>query len=210
MSTRLIIQPRQADAGIRSRPILFLQPIRFNRARQRRIMRGLRTKIALGGLMFTAMVLMMLAWKTVEGAHISASRWLLGLCSGWFIMVMMRLALFACLSAPSFIRFRPDGIELSALGVVQPEQVLRWSLARGVVKGRHKPCAHLEMYLQWMGQEKQWSMCLEEGPEADRLRQMLKTACAARRATDWAVEQPGDAAAQAAAVASGLFVPLHS
>ncbi len=208
--TRLITQPRQTPVGRADTAVRFVQPLRFTRARQRRVLRSLRRKIALGGLLFTVMVMMMLAWKAAEGVPVSTGQWLLGVCSGAFIMMMMRLALFASLSAPSFIRFREGGMDLSGLGLVNPQQVLHWSLARGVVRRRQKPHARLEMSLSWLGQEKSWTMCLEEGEKADQLRQMLKAACAARRVNEWSIEETSETDGAAAAMASGLFVPLRS
>lgn len=152
------------------------EPLRFHRARYERLTCCLHGKCHLAAALLTGLVLILLGWRAIGGEAISPERWLCGALSGWFMVGMARLALFTCLAAPRGVCFAHGRLRLSGLGILQAGQVLHWSIQRGVQISSHsKPGARLQICCRWCGCERHWMMLMEEGPQIERLQQVLET-----------------------------------
>lgn len=169
-------QPCRASVS-QSQPcaaVHFMQPKHHNWAKYKQVTRALHGKINMAAALVTVIIVIMLGWRAAAGEHISPERWFCGVGSGWFIAWMGRLGLFAALAAPRHISFQNGMIRLSGLGILKPDQILRWSLHHGVMLNTHEgPCAHLEILCRWFGWERRWMMSLHDNAEAERLRQHL-------------------------------------
>lgn len=164
------------DEGKSSTRVEFVQPTRFNRARYKRVRRAMHGKIMAAKILVTVMVVVVLGWKAASGEHISPERWLCGIGSGLFLSVMVRLALLAALAPPRFILIEDEWIWLSGFGALKADQILHWSLERGVVLNPLDiPCSRLEIVCLWMWWERRWTMFLNDNAEAALLQHMLKT-----------------------------------
>lgn len=151
------------------------EPMRFHRARYAHLTRILHGKFNQASALLTCMILIVLAWRAAHGVHISPERWLCGLLSGWFIVSMSRLALFTCLAAPRVICYAHGRLRISGMGTLRAEQILHWSLQRGVRISSHaKPGAQLHICCRWYGRERHWTMLMEEGRETERLQHLLQ------------------------------------
>lgn len=151
------------------------EPMRFHRARYEHLTHTLHGKINLASALLTCVILLLLGWRASWGEHVSTERWLCGLLSGWFIVSMTRLALFTCLAAPRGICYAQGRLRISGLGILNADQILHWSLQRGVrINARAKPGARLQICCRWCGCERHWTMLMEEGPEAEKLERLLE------------------------------------
>lgn len=151
------------------------EPMRFHRARYEHLTRILHGKYNQASALLTCMVLIALGWRAAGGEHVSPERWLCGLLSGWFIIAMARLALFTCLAAPRGICYAQGRLRISGLGTLRAEQILDWSVQRGVRISTHaSPAARLQLCCRWCGCERHWTMLMEEGQETERLVRLME------------------------------------
>lgn len=163
--------PREAEACLHIQ-----EPAPFHWARYEHLRRRLRRRFHLAAALLTALILIMLGWKAEHGDHISTVRWFCGVFSGWFIVAMIRLALFTHLAAPRFICYARGHLRISGLGTLRAAQILHWSIERKVrVQGRAKPGAKVQICCRCLGWERHWTMLMEEGPETERLQHVLET-----------------------------------
>ena len=151
------------------------EPQRFHRARYEHLTRILHGRFHHISTLLTCLILIMLGWRAGVGEYISPGRWLCGLLSGWFIISMARLALFTCLAAPRAISCAPGRLHVSGLGTLRTEQILFWTIQRGVkIPANAKPGARLHICCRWCGCERHWTMLMEEGQETERLQHLLE------------------------------------
>lgn len=164
-----------ATAGADVASLWIEEPLRFHRARYEHLTRILHGKFNQASALLTCMILSVLGWRAAAGEYVSPERWLCGLLSGWFIVSMARLALFTCLAAPRGISYAQGRLRISGLGILRTDQVLHWSIQRGVRISVHaKPGARLQICCRWCGCERHWMMLMEEGPDIERLQQVLE------------------------------------
>lgn len=151
------------------------EPVRFHRQRYQHLIHPLHGKFHQTAAVVTCLVLIMLSWRAGGASAISSERWLYGLLSGWFIVAMLRLALFTCLAAPRCVSYAHGRLHLSGLGSLHAGQILHWSMKHGV---KSSPCARpavrLDICCRWLSWERHWSMLLEEDTETVRLQQLLE------------------------------------
>ncbi|OYW77502.1 MAG: hypothetical protein B7Z37_03900 [Verrucomicrobia bacterium 12-59-8] len=151
------------------------EPMRFHRARYEHLTRLLHGRFNLASALLSCLILIMLGWRAWCGEYVSPERWLYGLLSGWFIVLMARLALFTCLAAPRGICYTQGGLRISGLGTLRAEQVLHWSIQRGIrIRTHAKSGARLQICCRWCGCERHWTMLMEEGLETERLERLLE------------------------------------
>ncbi|MCF7789517.1 MAG: hypothetical protein K9N47_25565 [Prosthecobacter sp.] len=151
------------------------EPLRFHRARYEHLTRILRGKFSQVSAVLTCLILFVLGWRAASGEYVSPERWLCGLLSGWFIVSMARLALFTCLAAPRGVCYAQGRLRISGLGILRAEQILHWSIQRGVRISAHaKPGARLQICCRWCGCARHWTMLMEEGQETERLERLLE------------------------------------
>lgn len=155
----------------------FEQPRRLSWRRYEEARKTWHGRIMLAGTWVSSLALLTLIWRIAEGEAVSHSRWLLGAGSGFFVVWMLRLALFVALSAPRFISFAEGRVRLSGLGLLRPEQILHWTIQPGKKRRRQKASLRIDIGCSWHGAERQWSMDLEDGAEAVQLQHALKLAC---------------------------------
>lgn len=153
------------------------ESMRFHRERYEKLTRSLHGRCHLAAAVLSCLISIMLAWRAASGEHISPERWLWGGLSGWFFVVMARLALFTCLAAPRFIYHEQGKLCLSGLGTLRPEQILQWSIEREAMSHAcEKPGVRVRLCCHWLGWERHWTMVMEEGPETERLQRLLEAA----------------------------------
>jgi len=163
-------QPDTSDASL-----WIEEPARFHRQRYRHLIHPLHGKFHLTAAVVTSLVLIMLSWRAGGASAISSERWLYGLLSGWFIVAMLRLALFTCLAAPRCISYAQGRLHLSGLGTLHARQILHWSLKHGVKSSPcASPCVRLDICCHWLAWERHWSMLMEEDSETARLQRLLE------------------------------------
>ncbi len=151
------------------------EPLRFHLARYEHLTRPLHGKFNLAAALLTAVILLVLGWRAQYGAFISPERWLCGALSGWFIVAMIRLALFTCLAAPRFICCTQGKLHVSGLGTLRADHILYWSIEHKVmIHACSKPCAKFQLSCRWHGCERHWTMLMEEGPQTERLQSLLE------------------------------------
>ncbi len=151
------------------------EPLRFHWARYAHLTHCLHGKCHLVAALLSGLILSMLAWKAENGEHISPERWLCGLVAGWFIICMIRLALFTCLAAPRFICYSHGQLRISGLGTLRTDQILHWSIEHKVsVSACARPGAQFQICCRWLGYERHWAMLMEDGPETEELERLLE------------------------------------
>ena len=150
------------------------EPLRFHLARYGHLTRGLHGRLNLAAALLTTLILIMLGWRAQDGESISPARWLCGLLSGWFIIAMLRLALFTCLAAPRFICWTHGKLQISGLGTLRPGQIHHWSIEHKVMLHEcAKPCAKFIICCRKLGCERHWTMLMEEGRQTEQLQRLL-------------------------------------
>lgn len=155
----------------------FVQPRRFNWARYEEVVRALHDKIMALGTLVSSVTLITLSWRVAGGQAVSPGRWLLGAGAGWFVMGMLRLALFVVLSGPRYLRFSHGRISLSGLGQLHPRQIVAWSLRPVSRRRRQKASVQVELRCLWHGWQRRWVMRLEDDWHASELHHLLRAAC---------------------------------
>lgn len=168
---------RKRETTVVAAAVRFEQPRRFNWRRYEDARKAWSERIMLAGTLVSGLALVTLLWRMAEGEPVSHARWLLGTGSGFFVVWMLRLALFVVLSAPHFISFAGGRVRLSGLGLLRPEQILHWTVQPGKRRRRQKASLRIDIGCLWHGTETQWSIDMEEGAEAVQLQHWLKTAC---------------------------------
>jgi hypothetical protein len=169
---RAVAVAAKSDADI---SLQIAEPLRFHWARYAHLTHCLQGKCHLAAALLSGLILSMLAWKAENGAHISPERWLFGLVSGWFIICMIRLALFTCLAAPRFICYAHGQLRISGLGTLRADQILHWSIEHKVsVRACARPGAQLQICYRWLGYERHWTMLMEDGPETAELERQFE------------------------------------
>ena len=167
---RAAFPPETADTSL-----WIEEPARFHRQRYQHLIHPLHGKFHQTAAVVTCLVLIMLSWRAGGASAISSERWLYGLLSGWFIVAMLRLALFTCLAAPRCISCAQGRLHLSGLGTLQAGQILHWSLKQGVkVSPCSRPGVRLDIGCRWLGWERHWSMLMEDDTETARLEHFLE------------------------------------
>ena len=151
------------------------EPMRFHRARYEHLTHHLHGRFNLAAALLSCLILLMLGWRVTGGELVSPERWLCGLLSGWFIVSMARLALFTCLAAPRGLCYAQGRLRISGLGTLRGEQILHWSIQRGVrISQYEKPGVRLQLCCRWYGRKRHWTMLMEEGQETERLQRLLE------------------------------------
>lgn len=151
------------------------EPLRFHWARYAHLTHCLHGKCHLMAGLLSGLILIMLGYKAQCGAHISPEKWLCGLLSGWFIICMIRLALFTCLAAPRFVCYARGQLRISGLGTLRAGQILHWSIEHKVkVSACRRHGARLQICCRWLGCERHWTMLMEDGPETEELERLLE------------------------------------
>lgn len=166
--------PAAAETDAHS-SLRIVEPLRVHLARYVHLTRRLQGRLHLAVALLTCLVLLGLAWKAHLGESISPERWLCGLLSGWFIIAMLRLAIFTCLAAPRFICCTQGGLRISGLGTLRAENILHWSIEHQVmIRACAKPCARFHISCRWHGCERHWTMLMEEGRQTEQLQSLLE------------------------------------
>lgn len=159
-----------ADTGLQ-----IAEPLRFHWARYAHLTHCLHEKCHLMAALLSGLILSLLAWKAEHGAHISPERWLSGMVSGWFIICMIRLALFTCLAAPRFICCTHGQLRISGIGTLRMDQILHWSIENKVkVRACAGTGARLQIGYRRLGCERHWTMLMEDGPDTEKLERLLE------------------------------------
>ncbi|WP_395742924.1 hypothetical protein [Prosthecobacter sp.] len=156
-------------------PLRIEEPLRFHLARYAHVTRCLHGKFHLVAALLTAIVLLVLGWKAQHGGAVSPGRWFCGAISGWFIMAMLRLALFTCLAAPRYICYKHGRLHISGLGILRAEQILHWSIEHQLtLRACPGHCAKFQISCRWHGSERHWTMLMDEGRQTERLQSLLE------------------------------------
>ncbi len=170
IARRAVAAPSEADISLQ-----ITEPLRFHWARYAHLTHCLHGKCHLVAALLSGLILSLLAWKAEHGAPVSPERWLFGLVSGWFIICMIRLALFTCLAAPRFICYTHGQLRISGIGTLRMDQILHWSIEHKVkVRACDRPGAQLQICCRWLGYERHWTMLMEDGPETAKLERLLE------------------------------------
>ena len=169
-------QVRRATATIDEESSLWIEePTRFHRARYEHLTHHLYGRFPWVATLLSCLILLMLGLRATGGELVSPERWMCGLLSGWFIVSMARLALFTFLAAPRGLCYAHGRLRISGMGTLRAEQILHWSILRGVKISPHtKPGAQLQLCCRWCGCERHWTMLMEEGQETERLQRLLE------------------------------------
>jgi|GEM_PF-1406730 len=169
-------QVRRAATTMDEESSLWIEePMRFHRARYEHLKHHLHGRFHLAAALLSCLILLMLGLRATGGELVSPERWVCGLLSGWFIVSMARLALFTFLAAPRGLWYAHGRLRISGLGTLRAEQILHWSIQRGVRISPHtKPGAQLQLCCRWCGCARHWTMLMEEGQETERLQRLLE------------------------------------
>lgn len=187
-----------------------VQPRRLNWARYSSVVRDHHNKIMVTGALVSSATLLILSWRVAGGEVVSPGRWLLGAGAGWFVIGMLRLALFVALSGPRCVRFSHGRLFLSGLGELHPQQILGWSLCPVRKRRRQKPSIQVELRCRWHGWARRWVMRLEDDWQTAELHHLLRAACPHAEEHVPPAPEPPVAVALPTAVAAALLRGAHA